>query len=71
MDFLVEYVNAAACANNRMAKEKQVGKHLLELLPYHRETKLFEQYCHVVETGTPLVTEVSVYADIFNNQSLT
>ncbi|MBW4576869.1 MAG: response regulator [Aphanothece sp. CMT-3BRIN-NPC111] len=70
VDFLVEYVNAAACATNRMTKEEQIGKHLLELLPYHQETGLFDEYCNVVETGKPLVKEVLVYADNFNNQSL-
>ncbi|HEY9692653.1 MAG TPA: ATP-binding protein [Oculatellaceae cyanobacterium] len=68
INFLVEYVNAAACAMSRMSKEEQVGKNLLELLPDHHQ--LFEQYCQVVETGTPLVTEISVYADIFNQQYL-
>ena len=68
INFLVEYVNAAACAMSRMSKEEQVGRNLLELLPYHHQ--LFEQYCQVVETGTPLVTEISVDADIFNQQDL-
>ena len=67
-DFLIEYVNAAACDIYGMSKEEQVGKSLLELLPYHYQ--LFEQYCQVVESGTSLVTEISVDADIFNQQYL-
>ena len=70
VDFLIEYVNAAACAANGMTKEEQTGKRLLEVLPYHRETELFDDYCIVLESGNPLVKEVLVYADIFNNQSL-
>ncbi len=68
IDFLIEYVNAAACAIHGMTKEEQVGKNLLELLPYHHQ--LFDQYCQVVETGKSLVTEISVDADIFNQKYL-
>ena len=70
VDFLYEYVNAAACANNRMTKEEQVDKRLCELLPAHRETGLFDEYCQVVETGQPLVKESLFYEDTFNGQHL-
>lgn len=63
VDFKIEYVNAAACANNRMTNSAQIGKHLLELLPFYRETGLFDEYCQVVETGEPLSKEAVVYAD--------
>jgi PAS domain S-box-containing protein len=69
VDFLVEYVNAAACAENGMTKEEQIGKRLLELLPAHRQVELFDDYCQVVETGKPLLKEALVYADS-NKQSL-
>ncbi len=65
VDFRVEYVNAAACAANRMTREEQTGKGLLELLPAHRETGLFDEYCHLVETGNPLVEESLIYEDTF------
>ncbi len=70
VDFLIEYVNAAACANNRMTKEEQIGKRLLELSPARWEAELFEEYCQVVETGKPLVKEALVYTDTCNQQSL-
>ena len=70
VDFLVEHVNAAACASNSMTQEEQIGKPLLELLPFHRETGLFDDYCQVVETGKPLVKEVLVYGDIYIRQYL-
>jgi PAS domain S-box-containing protein len=70
VDFLVEYVNGAACASNRMTKEEQIGSSLLELLPAHRETGLFDDYCQVVEIGRPFSKEV-FYTDIYNKQSLT
>jgi len=60
VDFVVEYINAAACADHQMAAEEQIGKHLLKLLPLYRETGLFNDYCQVVETGKPLVKEVLI-----------
>ena len=70
IDFLTEYVNAAACANNCMTQEEQIGKRLLELLPFDRNG-LLEEYCQVVETGEPLLKEALVYVDRDNKQYLT
>ncbi|MCU0536916.1 MAG: PAS domain S-box protein [Hydrococcus sp. Prado102] len=70
VDFRVEYVNRAACEANRMTQEQQVGKRLCELLPAHRETGLFDEYCRVVETGTPLAKDFCLYSDEFNGQAL-
>ncbi len=70
VDFRVEYVNGAACANNRMTREEQIGKRLLELLPAHRETGLFDEYCQVVETGKPLTKESLIYKDVYKEQRL-
>lgn len=71
VDFSIEYVNAAACANNRMTQSEQIGKRLLELPPSNYETGLFDEYCQVVETGEPLFKEALVYADIYTKQNLT
>jgi len=70
VDFRIEYVNGAACANNLMSKNEQVGKRLLELLPAHRETGLFDEYCRVVETGMPLAKESVFYEDVYREQRL-
>jgi len=70
IDLRVEYVNAAACASNRMTREQQVGKRLLELLPAHRESGLFDEYCRVIETGEPLVKESLIYTDVYGEQRL-
>lgn len=70
VDFLVEYVNAAACANNMMTREEQIGKGLLEILPAHRQTGLFNQYCRVVETGLPLIKESMLYEDFYGGHRL-
>ncbi|AFY30799.1 PAS domain-containing protein [Calothrix sp. PCC 7507] len=60
-DFRIDYVNAAACEFNQMAKEKQLGKGLCEILPIYRESGLFDEYCQVVETGKPLIKESLIY----------
>ncbi len=69
VDFLVEYVNAAACVNNDRTQAEQIGKSLLELMPPGWDG-LFDRYCSVVETGEPLFREVLVYSDICHQQSL-
>ena len=70
VDFRIEYVNKAACVNNHMAKEEQIGKRLLELLPAHRETGLFDMYCQVVERDKPLVEESLIYEDVYKKKHL-
>ena len=70
VDFLIEYVNAAACQNNRLTKEEQIGQRLCEVLPTHCETGLFDEYCQVVEAGQPLVKESLLYEDISKEQQL-
>lgn len=71
VDFKIEYVNAAACENNYMTKEEQIGKRLCEILPAHRQTGLFDDYCQVVETGEPLIKESLIYVDFYGKQFLT
>ncbi len=70
VDFRIEYVNAAACANNFMTREGQVGKLLCELLPTHRETGLLLEYCRVVETGNTLIKDSLIYEDVFGEKRL-
>ncbi|MCX9012708.1 MAG: PAS domain S-box protein [Candidatus Methanoperedens sp.] len=70
IDFRVEYVNDAACEMNLMAKGEQIGKRLLELLPAHRDSGLFDAYCQVVETGKPLIKESLIYEDFYVGKHL-
>lgn len=70
VDFRIEYVNKAACGSNRLTKDEQIGKRLCEVLPAHRETGLFDEYCQVVETGKSLVKEMLVYEDAYAEQRL-
>jgi PAS domain S-box-containing protein len=69
-DFRIEYVNAAACDNNLMQRQAQIGKLLCEILPGHRESGLFAEYCRVVETGEPLVKETVAYEDDYSGRHL-
>ncbi len=69
-DFLVEYVNDAACASNRMTRDEQIGKRLLDLFPAHTITGLFEEYCKVVETGRPLLREEVLYEDYYGSRRM-
>ncbi len=70
IDFRIEYVNEAACINNRLTHEAQIGRGLCEILPQHRESGLFEEYCQVVETGQPLVKDSLIYEDDYGQQRL-
>ncbi|HEY9625030.1 MAG TPA: PAS domain-containing protein, partial [Crinalium sp.] len=70
LDFRVEFVNQAACLNNCMSAADQLGKGLCELLPAHRTSGLFDEYCQVVETGKPLVKDALFYEDQYGQRRL-
>lgn len=70
VDFKIEFVNEAACKSNMMSKDEQIGKNLLDILPAHRESGLFDEYCTVVESGKPLIKESFFYEDIFGAKRL-
>ena len=65
IDFRIDYMNQAACENNRMPRERQIGQGLCQVLPGHRESGLFDAYCHLVETGDPLVKESVFFEDTY------
>jgi PAS domain S-box-containing protein len=65
IDFRIDYVNAAACENNHMTREQQLGRGLCEVLPGHRESGLFEAYCRLVETGEPVIKDAVLYDDTY------
>jgi len=70
VDFRIDYVNDAACLNNCMTAEEQIGRGLCEILPAHRDAGLFDAYCQVVETGQPFIKENIVYDDNYGQQRL-
>ena len=63
VDFTYEYANSAACVENRIAREDLIGCRLLELVPAHRSSGLFEMYCHTLDSGEPLVLDRFFYED--------
>ncbi|MEJ2262652.1 MAG: PAS domain S-box protein [Anaerolineales bacterium] len=65
VDFRYEYINEIGCRLNQRSREEQIGHTLLELLPAHKDSGIFEQYVRVAETGEPLVTESVSYEDIY------
>jgi PAS domain S-box-containing protein len=69
-DFRIDYLNPAAFANSRMTTE-DIGKRVCEEFTNVRELGLFDEYCQVVETGTPLVKEDLIYTDVFGSELLT
>ncbi|MFM7427600.1 MAG: PAS domain-containing protein [Elainella sp.] len=70
LDFRIDYLNAAALESNQLTAA-DLGRGLCELFPAHRDTGLFQDYCQVVETGTPLAKEELIYTDRFGSQQLT
>ena|GEM_PF-440103 len=68
IDFRIDYLNEAACRNNRMSREQQIGRGLCDLLPGHRESDLFNAYCHLVETGEPVIRESVMYTDTYGGE---
>jgi len=68
IDFRIDYVNAAACANNQMTREQQIGQRLCEVLPGHRDSGLFATYCHLVETGEPVIKDSIMYDDTYGGE---
>lgn len=70
IDFRIEYVNTAACASNGWGCEEQMGRGLCEILPNHKQSGLFAQYCQVVETGQMLVKDELIYEDDYKSQRL-
>jgi PAS domain S-box-containing protein len=63
VDFEWTMANPKACEMTGAAPGSLVGKRILEAMPGHRETGLFDAYARVVETGEPFATEVNYRAD--------
>ncbi len=68
VDFRYEYINEVGCCLNQRSHEEQIGHTLLELLPAHKDSGIFDQYVQVVESGEPLITESLFYEDVYGEQ---
>jgi diguanylate cyclase (GGDEF)-like protein len=56
VDFRMDYANDAARVITGAIAQRGVGEGLVETLGEHHQRELFDDFCHVVETGEPLVT---------------
>lgn len=70
VDFQAEFVNASACEIKCLKTKDNRGGIPTCPMPANGETKLFEEYCQVVETGIPLSREVLIYDDDRDRQRL-
>lgn len=64
-DFLIDYSNEAACLLEKTTKDAIVGKSYLKLFHDSIKTGLFYQYCQVVETGKPWISDSFIPDNIF------
>ncbi len=72
VDFTIDYMNAAACADSCMsADELIIGQRLSQSRLCFWQNELFEDCCYVVETGKSLVKELSTLTDTCKNGHFT
>ncbi len=62
-DFVIEFINRAACSRRKLKAQDIIGRTLFEVYPGHRNSELFVNYVRVVETGKPLFLESIFYED--------
>lgn len=60
VDFVIDYMNAAACADCCISANQVIGKRLSEIQLYFWKKELFDHCCHVVDTGKSLFKELSI-----------
>ena len=65
VDFEYAEANAAACEYNGMSRDELIGSRLLDLLPGHGSSGLFDQYCAVLASGRPLILDDAEYPPEF------
>ena len=63
VDFRIDYVNEAACREDGVSRDEQIGRRLCAVHPGHRTAGLFEDYCRLVETGQSFTREALMYRD--------
>lgn len=63
IDFVIDYINAAANRSHCFSQPVQSGQVIYSLLPQPYQNELFDAYCQVMKTGQPLVKELLFYDD--------
>jgi signal transduction histidine kinase len=61
VDFCFEYVNAAACEDNHLPRKQTIDHTLLQLVPAHKLSGLFDRFRHVVESGEAALVDESTF----------
>lgn len=67
VDFKCLFINSKGEEMTNTPAEKIIGKRLLNLMPAHKETGLFDRYCQVVETGESINFKKFYEGDHFSN----
>lgn len=62
VDFRIDHLNNTARVITGATPHREVGEGLVETLAEHKR-ELFDNFCHVVETGEPLATQSLEYED--------
>lgn len=70
IDFRYEFINEAGCKLNMTPREEFENKTLLEFLPAHKESGLFDIYCNIVETGEDYEAESLDFEDYYDGKKL-
>ncbi len=63
VDFRMDQANKAARAITGATPLGEVGEGLVETLAWHHKQGLFDDFCHVMETGEPLATQTLEHDD--------
>jgi PAS domain S-box-containing protein len=69
-DFLIEYVNDAACECYKISREEQLSKKLQELFPFYKKDVLFDEFCKVDETGKPFAAQGLIIEDGYKGKKI-
>lgn len=68
VDFRIAYLNRAACDNNLLTPQEQIGRPLLAVLPFHRASGLLDAYRRVTETGEPFEAHDFAFRDCYGGE---
>ncbi|MBE2281355.1 MAG: PAS domain S-box protein [Ignavibacteriaceae bacterium] len=70
VDFKFEFINEAGCRLNMAPKEAFNNMTLLNFLPSHKDSDIFQTYCNVLETGVAREIESLDFEDYYGGKKL-
>ncbi len=68
VDFRYEFINESGARMNGRSREEHLGKTILQLLPAHLGTKLWQGYIRITEEGGTLAEESLLYEDTWGGE---